>query len=315
MQFRKLPPHYPCTSKKKETRNPKVQIGPQARGAGANAARGYWETRMKRSLCRFVCATFLSMPLMAQQPGVSISVAVPNQGNETRAAAVEPMRPFSRLALGGGIGIMGINLQAAANLNRYSNLRVSGNVFSYSVNDITSNGFTANGKLDLASMGISLDYFPWPNHGFRLSPGLLIYNENGLTAKGVVSGGQSFTLNDVNYYSSSSDPVHANAKVGLNATKPAFTITTGWGNMISRKGGHWSFPLELGAAFVGSPSFNMTLAGTACDVSGEVCVDTATNAEIQSNLQAQIAKYKKDVEPLKVFPIVSAGVAYSFGGR
>ena len=207
---------------------------------------------------------------------------------------------------------MGINLQAATNVNRYSNLRISGNVFSYNVNNITTNGFTANGKLDLASMGASFDLYPWPNHGFRLSPGVLFYNQNSLTANATVSPGQSFTLNHVQYYSSSNDPIHGNAKLGLNATNPAFTMTTGWGNMISRKRGHWSFPMELGAAFVGSPSFAMNLAGTACDSTGLVCVDAATNSGIQNNLQAQIAKYKKDVSPLSVYPILSFGVAYNF---
>lgn len=56
----------------------------------------------------------------------------------------------------------------------------------------------------------------------------------------------------------------------------------------------------------------MSLAGTACDQTGTVCVNTATNPGIQSNLQAQIAKYKKDVEPLSVYPILSVGVAYNF---
>src|ERR1035438_1426324 len=35
--------------------------------------------------------------------------------------------PFSRLALGGGISPLGINLQAAVNVNRYINLRGVGN--------------------------------------------------------------------------------------------------------------------------------------------------------------------------------------------
>lgn len=222
------------------------------------------------------------------------------------------MKPFSHLALGGGISMMGINLESATNVNRYANLRVSGNIFGYSVNDITTNGFTANGKLDLATMGASFDIYPWPNHGFRLSPGMLFYNQNSLTASAIMKGGQSFTLSGVDYCSSYTDPVHAKAKVGLNATNPSFTMTTGWGNMISRGGGHWSFPVELGAAFVNSPSFTMSLAGTACDQTGTVCVNTATNPGIQSNLQAQIAKYKKDVEPLSVYPILSVGVAYNF---
>lgn len=272
---------------------------------------------MTRSMHLFAFACLLSTPVLAQQTVFSSSAAGPDENNpaatvETRPAVAAPVKPFSRLAFGGGISMMGINLQAATNVHRFANLRVSGNVFSYSVNDITSNGFTANGDLDLATMGASFDVYPWPNHGFRLSPGVLFYNENSLSAGASVSGGESFTLNHVEYYSSSNDPIRAQAKVGLNNTNPAFTMTTGWGNMISRKGGHWSFPFELGAAFVGSPSFNMSLAGTACDITGQICMNAATNQSIQDNLQAQIAKYKKDVSALSVYPILSFGVAYNF---
>lgn len=263
------------------------------------------------ALAFLLCST----SLISQQNGSSSSFA--DSANTpaaatTRPVAAEPLKPFSRLALAGGIGINGINLQAATNINPYFNIRAVGNIFSYTVNDISTNGFNASGKLDFATMGVSLDYYPWPNHGFRLSPGALFYNQNSLNAAAIVNAGQSFTLNKVDYYSSASDPIHAQAKLGLNATNPAFTMTTGWGNMISRRGGHWSFPFELGAAFVGSPSFKMSLTGTACDALGTTCVNAATDPGVQQNLNAQIDKYKKDVDALKVFPILSVGVSYNF---
>lgn len=270
---------------------------------------------MMRAIYCLAFASLLAVPLISQQQSFSGSDSGGKPEDSavvTAKPAAEPLRRFSRFALGGGIGIGGVNLQAATNLNRYSNLRVSGNVFSYGVSDITTNGFTANGNLDLATLDASFDYFPWPTHGFRVSPGLLLYNQNSLSARATVASGQSFTLNDVDYYSSASNPIRASAKVGLNATNPAFTLTTGWGNMISRKGGHWSFPFELGAAFVGSPSFKMTVTGTACDFAGTTCVNAATDPSVQHNLQAQIDKYKRDVDALKVFPILSIGVSYNF---
>ncbi|KAA6455692.1 hypothetical protein DYQ86_27120 [Acidobacteria bacterium AB60] len=224
-------------------------------------------------------------------------------------------RPFSRTAFGGGISPMGVSLSSATILNRYMNLRGTGNIFNYSVNNFTTNGFTANGKLNLASAGTSIDIYPFPNHGLRFSPGVLFYNQNRMSAVATVAAGQSFTLNNATYYSSRSNPVTATANLGLNTRKQALTATTGWGNMISRRGGHWSFPVELGAAFIGSPSLNMTLAGTACDQTGVYCVDVAQNQQIQANLQAQVAKYRKDLDPLKTYPIASFGVAYSFKTR
>ena len=90
------------------------------------------------------------------------------------------MVPFSHLAFGGGISPLGINLQAAVNVNRYMNLRGVGNFFNYSVNNISTNGLNINGKLNFATAGASVDFYPFPNHGFRLSPGALFYNQNAM---------------------------------------------------------------------------------------------------------------------------------------
>jgi hypothetical protein len=103
---------------------------------------------------------------------------------------------------------------------------------------------------------------------------------------------------------------------GLHSQTPAFTMTTGWGNVIPRNGGHFSFPVEVGVAFIGSPAVNVALtSGQACNAQGQNCVNVATDPTLQANLQAQITKYKSNLDPLKTYPIVSFGVAYSFSVR
>lgn len=226
---------------------------------------------------------------------------------------VKPLKPFSALAFSGGISAEGVNLQAATNVNRYLNLRAIGNVFNYTVSNVDVSGFTVNGKLNLATMATSLDYYPFPNHGLRLSPGVQFYNQNSVTANVQVAGGTKLTLNDVNYYASTANPITGTGSVGLNTQNPAFTGTIGWGNMIPRKGEHWSFPFEIGVAVVGSPNVNVALtSGLACNAQGQNCVNVATDPTVNANLQAQIAKYKSDLDPLKVYPIFSFGVSYSF---
>jgi hypothetical protein len=226
------------------------------------------------------------------------------------------MTPLSRFALGGGISTMGINLQAATSLSRYMNLRASGNVLNYTANNITTNGFTVDAKLNFATAGASVDFYPFPGHGFRLSPGALFYNHNEANATFTVAGGTSFSLNNTTYYASASNPVLGNGSLALHKQNPAFTMTTGWGNMIPRKGGHWSFPFEIGAAFTGAPTLNIALtSGQICDAQGQNCVAVATNANVQQNLAAQVAKYTSDLNPLKIYPIVSGGLAYSFKTR
>ena len=62
------------------------------------------------------------------------------------------------------------------------NLRGTGNFFNYTLSNIDTNGFNLGGKLNFASAGASLDYYPFPSHGLRLSPGMLFYNNNQITA-------------------------------------------------------------------------------------------------------------------------------------
>jgi hypothetical protein len=114
-----------------------------------------------------------------------------------------------------------------------------------------------------------------------------------------------------------------NASLGLNTHKQAFSMTTGWGNMIPRKSDDtvWSritFPFEIGAVFTGVPTINMNLSGYACAnqadaaTNGPSCVNMATNTTAQNDLITQLNKWKSDLNPLKVYPIFSFGVAYEF---
>jgi hypothetical protein len=234
-------------------------------------------------------------------------------------------RPFSRVAFGGGVSPLGIQMQVATNINNHFNLRGTGNLFDYSTT-FTTNGITAAAKLNLASAGASLDIYPFRS-GFRVSPGVLFHNGNQLTAAASVPGGTSFTLNGQTFYSANPNaitgatPVNGNAFLGLNTNKTAFSITTGWGNMIPRSGRHLSFPFEIGVALVGAPILDVNLGGWVCsDQAQTECsdIDSPGNPialSLQSNLSAQVNKWTRNLNPLKTYPIVSGGVAYSFGSN
>ena len=249
--------------------------------------------------------------------GADGAQAVPAVGRSGGASA----KPLSRVSLGVGVSPLGIGMQISTNLNQHFNLRGTGNIFNYST-DFTTNGINANAKLSLASAGAAVDIYPF-HTGFRLSPGVLFLNDNQLTATAAVAAGTSFTLNNQTYYSANTNaatgatPVNGAGTLNLNTTKPAFTITTGWGNTIQRNG-HWSFPVEVGVALIGKPSLNVNLGGWACyDQAQTICTDISSKTnpiaiQIQNNLTTQVAKWTSDLEPLKTYPIVSFGVAYSF---
>lgn len=283
---------------------------------------------MKRSLIFLTLAMIVASPcLIAQSASMPFSVAAASPAASegyapgTFARPAERMdsgsiSPFSRLAFAGGISPIGLNLQAAMNADRHMNIRGVGNIFTHSLNNITTNGMNVNGDLNFATLGISADVYPFPEHDFRLSPGLLLLNHNALAADVAVAGGSSFELNGVTYYASSTNPIAGNGKLGFNTRNPAFTMTTGWGNIVSHRGRRLSFPFEVGAAFVGAPSVSLALTGgQACDQFGQNCVNVATDPTVQANLAAQIQKYRNDMRSLQYFPIVSFGVAYNFNLR
>lgn len=267
--------------------------------------------------------------VLAQSPGSSSLVSDVDKSGGVTASPARPGasafdKPFSKLAVGPSFSPLGIGLDLTTNLNRHLNLRASGSFFDQPIH-FTTNGFHADAKVKLASTRASLDIYPF-HTGFRISPGLMVYNQNRVTGTESIAGGSSFTLNGDTFYSDNANastgavPVYGSALLNLHATRPAFTITGGWGNPLARNG-HWSFPVEAGIALAGAPVVNVKLAGWACLDPAETQCANLTNlnspiaVQVQNDLQAEIGKWTKDLDPLKTYPIVKGGVTYSFNLR
>jgi len=183
---------------------------------------------MKRTAFLF-CAALLTAPcaLVAQSTSIPYPIqtptlsgsraAAPNAESARKAkkAALAP-KPLSRIALGVGVSPLGVNMTAATNLNKYLNVRGTGNLFKYTVNNINTNGFNVDANLDFASAGVSLDLFPFPKHGLRVSPGVLFRNTNNASATFTANAGTSFTLDNVTYYASAANPVKGLGTFGLH---------------------------------------------------------------------------------------------------
>lgn len=293
---------------------------------------------MKRTIL-LLTAAILAAPLalIAQSGPSSDSSVSPAslvaESNSDSSAAVAPTpygvsdsseRPLSRVGFEAGISALGIQLQGATNISSHFNVRAGYNFFNYSMN-YTSDGINANGALNLSSAGVMLDVYPF-HSSFHISPGLLVMNNNQITATVDVPAGTSFTVNGSTYYSANANaatgatPVIGNGLLGLNTNKPAFTLKGGWGN-IARRHGHWSVPFEAGVAFIGDPKVKVSMGGWAClDQAQTQCSNLSdpTNPiaiQVQSNLNAQVAKWTNDIDLLRFYPIGSVGLAYSFHTR
>jgi hypothetical protein len=233
------------------------------------------------------------------------------------AAAICPMNCGAQVHAGKsrnevGIAVkissLGAGAEVGVPLGQKFNVRGGFNALSYS-RGFDKDGIHYAGNLSWRSGEANLDWFPFGGR-FRLSPGLLLYNGNKVTATSTVPGGKTFTLNNVTYTSKASDPVHGTGN--LDFTKAAPTFRIGFGNLIPRREHHWSILAEAGVAYQGSPRAALTLGGTICDSTGLVCGNAATDPNVQSNLHAEQAKINKDLSFFRFYPLLSFGVGYSF---
>ena len=235
---------------------------------------------------------------------------------------IEGWPPLSRIAVGTGVGPLGIGIRGATVLTEYFDARIDGNFFSYKPK-FQINGFDAVTNFHLASIGAKLDWYP-TNSVWRISPGIMFYNGNQFSALLTADAGTSFDINGKTYYSadpnkvSGATPVSGTVALGLNRNKPAFTLTGGFGRFIPRSHRHWSFPGEFGVAFTGAPTLDIKLSGWVCTDKKELNCSDLTNPanpvaiQFNNSLNTALARWRRSLSSVTVYPIFSTGVMYSF---
>ena len=212
----------------------------------------------------------------------------------------------SHVGIGLKISTLGAGIETAVPLAAKANLRGGVNFFQYNRATI-NDGIHYAGQLQFRSAEAHFDWYPFG--GFHVSPGVLFYNGNQLTANATVPGGQNFTLNGTAYQSESTDPVTGTGKLDFVKVSPS--IMLGFGNLIPRSGRHYSFLFEFGGAYQGSARVALNLTGSVCDTNGANCVPTS-NSTVQANVLAQQQKIRNDINPYRFFPVVSLGVGFNF---
>jgi hypothetical protein len=231
--------------------------------------------------------------------------------------------PFSRIGIGADVSPLGIGIKSAIVLNEYFDARLMANFFKFDPGRFEIEGFNVIAKVHMASGAASLDWYPY-NSVWRLSPGLIFYNGNQLSASSGVAPGTSFTLDKKTFYSATPNPatgatpVTATGALGLHTNRPAATITGGFGKFIPRSNRHWSFPTEFGVAFTGAPSLNVNPSGWVCvDRLQLKCSNVADPADqiaidFNGDLQATLTKLRRGLAKVPVYPLFSYSVVYSF---
>ena len=218
-------------------------------------------------------------------------------------------RPFRSGAISAKVGIPGIGFDLATPLNSFLNLRGGAQFFDHTANP-SANGIHSTGNITFQNVAAMIDIFPFRNNSFHLSPGITLHNDTHLTSSLYVRGAHSFTLGDTTYLSDPSNPIYGDAHLFLGGKyAPRFTI--GWGNMLPRRGGHFSIPFDIGFQYISSPTLDLQLHGNACDNQGD-CGDI-NSLDGPQNIHQEVLKLNQQISALRFYPIVSIGFSVSFG--
>jgi hypothetical protein len=212
-----------------------------------------------------------------------------------------------------GIGVkgslLGGGVEAAARVTHRTNVRAGFNMISYS-RGFNKDGVAYDGQLGFKTVEAHYDIFPFAR-SFHVSPGVLTYIGDPITANAAVPGGQSFSLGNTTYYSDTAVPVTGNGKIDFNRASPMATI--GWGNLVPRRASkHFSLPVELGVAFQGSPKATLNLSGNVCDSPGVNCRSISSDPTVEANILSEQTKINNSMSFFKAYPVLSVGLGYKF---
>src|SRR6266853_3153606 len=225
-------------------------------------------------------------------------------GSNASPGEPEPKRPgqvsSSKVGIGVKLSTLGVGIEAAVPVTSKLNLRGGFNFFRLN-RGITNDGIHYDGHLHFQSAEAHVDFFPFG--GFHISPGLLFYNGNALTATASVPGGQTFSVGGTTYESDPGTPVVGTGKLDFVKVSPS--IMLGIGNLIPRNGRHFSFLFEFGGAYQGAARVALNLTGNVCDSTGTFCRAISSDSTVQANIQAQQVKIQKDINPYRFFPVIS----------
>lgn len=264
---------------------------------------------MRGFVCLFVVASLLATGSLCAQS--SSSNTQPGQaafGSSNRSSGDQ-----GNFGFGVKAGLLGVGAEVAARVTHRTNVRAGFNVMGYS-RSFNKDGVDYNGHLSFRTIEAHYDFFPWAG-SFHVSPGLLAFVGDPVSARAFVPGNSSFTLGGQQYFSDPSNPATAKGKLDFNQVAPVATI--GWGNLINRESKRFSIPVELGIAFQGSPKTALNFSGSVCDLPSSSglpanCRSVASDSTVQSHVISEQGKINHSLSPLKVWPIISVGFGYKF---
>ncbi|MFH1768515.1 MAG: hypothetical protein ABH858_05090 [Candidatus Omnitrophota bacterium] len=196
-----------------------------------------------------------------------------------------------KFALSAKAGTLGLGMEGTGRINDNLNYRLGVNAFQYDY-DGTESDIKYDFDLELLSFSALVDWFPF-NNAFRLTAGALA-NENQLDLKAETTA--SYQIGNVTYTAAQVGTL--NGSLDFDAICPYAGI--GWGNPFGKDGG-WSFAIDLGVMYQGSPDITLRTNGT-----------LSANAAFLTELRREENNLESDIEEFEFYPVISLAVTYRF---
>ncbi len=198
----------------------------------------------------------------------------------------------SDVAIGVRAGTLGLGVEVSKLLVSHVGLRVGGDFASFTLKNQKQTDISYDVKLKWQAFSALLDFYPAARGSFHLTGGL-ITNPVKITGTGLPTA-TGFDLNGHTYMASQVGTLAGTGKFGSVLPYVGFGV----GTAASNHGG-LGFVFDLGAA-IGKPTISLTASGA------------ANNAQLQSDLNAQIASTQKDLDKVPLYPVLSLGLIYRF---
>ncbi len=202
------------------------------------------------------------------------------------AAAAEPGIGLTLKA-----GTTGLGGELTYGLTENLNLRGGIGVFSWTLHMLENGTDMKDLKVDLLNIPLTLDWHPITGNGFRISAGVMFNNDRGELS---AAAGESVSLNDHEYIVSD-----LHGKVTFNSVGPYLGI--GYGNAADTSS-HFHICTDLGVVYIGAPKISL-------DATAQ---DPSQQDALNSDIAAQLEKYRHDFKAFQFYPVLAIGISYTF---
>jgi hypothetical protein len=197
-----------------------------------------------------------------------------------------------------GVGIKGGTLGVGADVvfglpGDRLNLRLNGNLLNFETDREYSDD-EYNIDLDIASIGVLVDWYPTPSQ-FRISAGVYHVDDDNIS---IVSRQDTYEFGGVTYTAAQVGVLRGSARLD-RTTAPYLGV--GYGNALD-KNGRWQWFFDAGALFTGSTDVALRAEG------GSLSNDPQLIAQIEAERQ----DVQEDLDDFSVYPVVAFGVACRF---